>query len=394
MLNCFVYLSVYTASLSAGVGAGILIAGLITINLHWRYIYYISTALIGCCTILIFFTLPETEYRRSAASQNEQKTGEECAVASKDEAGAEVAYAELGSVPRPERRTWVQELRIFTGSYTDESLLKLFIRPIVLLTLPPVAWATLVMSVTIGFLVAITSNFATAFSTVYGFETYQTGLCFIASLISSLIGVFFGGHLSDMIADYFTKRNNGIREPEMRLPAMVVSMITSPLALILYGVGIGKELHWIVPTIGLGLCKSRGWLREDIREANPRYTVNFSIVQATNISLVYTIDAYRPVAGEITVSQFAFKCEFRLSSPAGTLPHLTDSVASNSRLRFPPLLLHQSLDRPGRICQGIWRNGGYLWRNHRALACVLLLWQPDQTCQLGMGLHQEARSLA
>ena len=271
--------------------------------------------MIGCCTILIFFTLPETEYRRSAASQNEQKTGEECAAGSKDEAGAEVAYSELASVPRPERRTWVQELRIFTGSYTDESLLKLFIRPIVLLTLPPVAWATLVMSVTIGFLVAITSNFATAFSTVYGFETYQTGLCFIASLISSLIGVFFGGHLSDMIADYFTKRNNGIREPEMRLPAMVVSMITSPLALILYGVGIGKELHWIVPTIGLGLCKSRGRLREDMREANPRCTVNFSIVQATNISLVYTIDAYRPVAGEITVSQFAFKCEFRLSSP-------------------------------------------------------------------------------
>ena len=248
--------SVYTASLSAGVGAGILIAGLITIHLHWRYIYYISTALIGCCTILIFFTLPETEYRRSAVSQNEQDTAEECAVGAKDEAGAQVAHSELGSGARSERRTWVQELRIFTGSYTDESLLKLFIRPIVLLTLPPVAWATLVMSVTIGFLVAITSNFASAFGTVYGFQTYQTGLCFIASLISSLIGVFFGGHLSDMIADYFTKRNNGVREPEMRLPAMVVSLITSPLALILYGVGIGKGLHWIVPTIGLGLCKS------------------------------------------------------------------------------------------------------------------------------------------
>lgn len=212
--------------------------------------------MIGCCTILIFFTLPETEYRRSAASQDESKiTRETCAVGSKDEANTEVAHAELGSAPQPTRRTWVQELRIFTGSYTDESLLKLFIRPIVLLTLPPVAWATLVMSVTIGFLVAITSNFASAFHTLYGFETYQTGLCFIASLISSLIGVFFGGHLSDMIADYFTKRNNGVREPEMRLPAMVVSLITSPLALILYGVGIGKELHWIVPTIGLGLCK-------------------------------------------------------------------------------------------------------------------------------------------
>ena len=250
-------LSLYTAALSAGVGGGILIAGLITINLHWRYIYYISTALIGACTILIFLTLPETQYRRAGLAVNQQqKTLGELKAESKEDASAEVAHSELGSGPALKRRTFIQELRIFTGSYTDESVLKLFIRPVVLLALPPVLWATLVMSVTIGFLVAITSNFASAFNTVYGFKTYQTGLCFIASLISSLIGVFFGGHLSDMIADYFTKRNGGVREPEMRLPAIIVSMITSPLALVLYGVGIGKELHWIVPTIGLGLCKS------------------------------------------------------------------------------------------------------------------------------------------
>lgn len=40
------------------------------------------------------------------------------------------------------------------------------------------------------------------------------------------------------------------------------------------------------------------------------YAVNFSIVQATNVTLVYTIDAYRPVAGEVTVTQLAFKCTF------------------------------------------------------------------------------------
>ena len=37
--------------------------------------------------------------------------------------------------------------------------------------------------------------------------------------------------------------------------------------------------------------------------------MTFSIVQATNITLVYTIDSYRPVAGEITVTQLAFKCK-------------------------------------------------------------------------------------
>lgn len=41
---------------------------------------------------------------------------------------------------------------------------------------------------------------------------------------------------------------------------------------------------------------------------NPQVT--FAIVQATNVTLVYTIDAYRPAAGEITVTQLGFKAAF------------------------------------------------------------------------------------
>lgn len=44
-------------------------------------------------------------------------------------------------------------------------------------------------------------------------------------------------------------------------------------------------------------------------ESNPKPLVNFSIVQATNIVLVYVIDAYRPVAGEVTLAVMGFKCK-------------------------------------------------------------------------------------
>jgi len=37
-------------------------------------------------------------------------------------------------------------------------------------------------------------------------------------------------------------------------------------------------------------------------------------VQATTITLVYTIDSYRPVAGEITVTQLAFKGKYKTSN--------------------------------------------------------------------------------
>ncbi|KAJ4404912.1 hypothetical protein N0V91_005648 [Didymella pomorum] len=72
--------------------------------------------------------------------------------------------------------------------------------------------------------------------TAYGFKPWHSGLCFIAALIGAFIGIFVGGHFSDWIADRQTERNGDVREREMRLPAILVSVVIAPLALILYGV--------------------------------------------------------------------------------------------------------------------------------------------------------------
>jgi hypothetical protein len=216
----------------------------------WRTIYYVGAGIIGALLVVVIFTFPETNYIRKidcAASSQDSLTKDEKPGERQLENGESREY-------QPARKTWVQELKIFTGTYTNESLWDLFIRPIVLVILPPVLWGSFVMSVTIGFLVAVTSNVASAFNTAYGFEPWQTGCCFISALIGSFIGIWGGGHLSDTIADWFTKRNGGLREPEMRLPAIAISLITTPLALLLYGAGIQYNLHWVCPTIGLGLC--------------------------------------------------------------------------------------------------------------------------------------------
>ena len=275
-------MAIYSASLNFGVSIGIMISGAITINLSYRYIYYVAATLIGLVTILLFFTMPETSYNRksppSVPSQNiDDSKGKETVTESHQEIQAKHSY--------------IYTLKLYHGKLTHESLWHIFLRPLVMLILPPVAWATLVMSVTIGFLVAISSNFATAFDEVYEFEAYQSGLCFAAGLIGSALGIFFGGVVSDWIAEYFTKRNGGVREPEFRLPAISFGLITAPLALALYGAGIEHSWHWLVPTLGLGM-------------------LNFSIAQATNVSLVYIVDAYRPVAGETIVAQLGFKSAF------------------------------------------------------------------------------------
>lgn len=153
----------------------------------------------------------------------------------------------------PGKKTYIESLRVFSSEYTKESLFVLFWRPLPLLLMPSVLFGTLAMSVTIGSFVAISSNYATAFTKLYGYSTWQCGMSYVSVFIGALVGIYGGGWLSDKIADMPTQRNMGIREPEMRLPTITISLILAPLSLMLYGSGIQYSLHWIVPTLGLGL---------------------------------------------------------------------------------------------------------------------------------------------
>jgi hypothetical protein len=67
-----------------------------------------------------------------------------------------------------------------------------------------------------------------------------------------------GGPVGEGVANYFTVRNRGIREPEFRLPAIAISIITAPLGLILYGAGLQYKLPFMVPIVGLGLGMKSG----------------------------------------------------------------------------------------------------------------------------------------
>lgn len=252
-------MALYTSFLSVGVGFGMIIAGLITISHPWRVIYEVAAAFVGLILLLAFFAFPETAFNRedkpvaklpdppgASSTHGSEKTHKSDRISDIEQAS---------SSQQTKKKSYLQMLSLFNGSFTSEPLYKMVLRPLGLICLPPVLWAALVEAVTIGFLVALTSNVSVAYAAAYDFEAWQVGLCFIAACIGSAVGIPAGGHLGDIVADYFTRRNGGIREPEMRLPAMTLSMITAPLALILYGVGIEKQLHWICPTIGLGLCE-------------------------------------------------------------------------------------------------------------------------------------------
>ncbi|RDW80765.1 MFS general substrate transporter-7 [Coleophoma crateriformis] len=340
-------MAMYNFSTSSGVSLGIIISGAITLNNSWRSIYWVGASLIGALLILIVFTFPETAYNRvyteddakgpiyenKAApfrlslsiilddekaridryyreNDEDSPSYEPESVSTIQRLEARIRRLEAAVLGRnkydpllsgnPTKKSYWSTLALFSGEiYTSETLWTMFIRPFGLILLPPVIWATLVMSVLIGFTVAISSSFANDLATAYGFTAFQSGLCFFGALIGGIIAMPAGGPVGEAVANYFTTRNGGIREPEFRLPAIAISIITAPLGLILYGYGLQNKLNFMIPVLGLSL-------------------VSFSGGQAINISFVYTLDAYSPVANEVTIAQLAFKSILGFGLSAGT----------------------------------------------------------------------------
>ena len=127
--------SLYTASLNFGASGGTVISGLITINHGWRYIYFVATPLIGMLTILVVFTMPETSYIRNV--------------------GGGLTHMHVDTDLQqesqlPAKKGYSHTLKLYHGKLTNESVWRIFMRPIIMLALPPVLWAVMVMSVTIG----------------------------------------------------------------------------------------------------------------------------------------------------------------------------------------------------------------------------------------------------
>lgn len=204
-------------------------------------------ALVLCTTALIFFTMPETAFQRDV-------------IGSDDETNDKVpAFSEVESirvVNTPKKKAFIHRMAFRRSPLTHESIWKIALRPMTVIWIPSVLWSTVAFGIGIGIFVVVSTTAATAYTQIYHFTNWQVGLVWIASIIGNVLGMPFGGYFSDWVANRATSKNGGIREPEMRLPAVSVAMFSYPASLLLYGLGINYKAHWMVPTLGIFLCKS------------------------------------------------------------------------------------------------------------------------------------------
>lgn len=109
------------------------------------------------------------------------------------------------------KKSYVRELLPYSGYWDRTSFWRTFIRPFFFLGSPMVAWATLLFTTCISWLVLISITLSQIFSAPpYNFSIVAVGATNISSFVASLLATLVAGPLIDGLATFMSKKNRGV----------------------------------------------------------------------------------------------------------------------------------------------------------------------------------------
>ena len=272
----------------SGAFLGHIMSGNIAARHGWRSFFWLSTALAAFVTILLVFAFPETKYRRNTYNHAGTKGGKtesevvdrpaESEVSSEDGTGAQ---AQVG-------RGKPGKAQFLPVQKPDPNWMKFVIndltRPIIVFFNPIVFWAAMQLAGPADLLLLFNLTESGLFaSPLYGFTPGQVGYTNFAFFIGGVIGVLTAGPFSDWYARRATMRNNGIREAEMRLPALIPYICFFIISHVVGAVGYQRAWPWpAILVCGFGFS-------------------GLAVTSIPAISIAYAVDCYKPISGEIMV---------------------------------------------------------------------------------------------
>ncbi len=132
------------------------------------------------------------------------------------------------------------------------TLLNGLIRPTKMLFLSPLVFlVSLYIAFTYGTLYLLFTTIPVVFQQTYGWSTGITGLVYICLGIGNMAGWAVITYTSDRGVVKRTRANDGVFEPEMRLPLSIYFSFFLPVTFFWYGWSTYYQTHWIVPILGL-----------------------------------------------------------------------------------------------------------------------------------------------
>jgi len=245
--------SLYGLSVLGGNEIGPMLSAFIIQALGMNWAFYIVAIFVFTNAATIFFSMPETKYAEERPSMTMQAIA-----TNENEKEPHSKHVESLTVKEVEpKRSYLSELKFWSKGDPKVSLSKAFLRPIALMAYPTVIFSCLLYGMALSFNVILGATTAQLFAPPpYLFDSSAQGLVFLSPFVGSLVGTYLCGPLADTIANFYTKRNHGIREPEMRLPTCVIAAVLTFLGALVAGLCLKHQTHWAGPIVGYGILSA------------------------------------------------------------------------------------------------------------------------------------------
>lgn len=290
------WMGVYFAAYFIGTFIGPIIAGNMAEHVSWQSFFWLCTGISVLNFLCILFIFPETKFHRGGLKVTQTKFGSRSTeLKTGDEEDIQIEAPEpLGAFTgrgKPGKKQWKLAQRPYPGVVS--SLARDFVAPVYILSFPIVFWAACVTGAAANTNLVLNYIQSPTFAAPpYNFTPGEVGFVNFAFIAGGIFSLVTAGPLSDWTAKKLTSRNNQLREPEMRLLAMIPYFAIMVVGCLVVILGYNLEWPWeVIVIIG--------------------YTfVGVQTIALPTIAIAYAVDCYKPISGEILVITTVFKNTF------------------------------------------------------------------------------------
>ncbi|PSN60287.1 MFS general substrate transporter [Corynespora cassiicola Philippines] len=261
----------------------------------WRSWYWLFTAISGVCFVFAFIFVPETAYTRPLAAYMGSETPEYADIDHGDHVQYDYQVAHVEPMTtlsertldtaNYEKRTLRSDMRIFVVKPNFQRAITTWKQMCTIYFFPHVLWVTLMNGFFQGTDVCIQITYGTALvSPPYNWQNTTVSLIQIGQIIVALLSIPIIGWFSDSLIQSKARNNQGVHEPEHRLPPIIAPLLICIMMTIIYGFALQypEKYHWFALAFTVNI-----WL--------------FLLLAASTVGTTYLLDAHPARAGAILV---------------------------------------------------------------------------------------------
>ena len=253
----------------------------------------------GLLVPFIVLFVPEHAFNREAALEREEK--ERSQSNESDGSDTSIQRTRSRNSKQYERAEWyashqthgwgpyIPSLRLFTGRKSDESIIKILLRPFPLMLHPAVLWGSLTQGTLIVFLVAISTVIAEIFGGPPNFfSNTKVGYFYVGPFIGGIIGFVAAGLLSDWLCKVMTKLNHNVFEPEFRIVLVIFQLVGAAIGMFPFGYSVDQNWSYYISILLFAF-------------------VTFALIMGATATGTYIVDAHLEMAVEAFLCITLFK---------------------------------------------------------------------------------------